>query len=131
VRPADEPVPHGGIMIDVVGKHPAHVLYWDNRITILYLKSGTKRDVIGVKIIAASDKWLNIDNEEEWHTQNCESCEKAIVHKKNWPTYAIALTIYKKYFPLDPPIEIHSIDEIDDRIISQVKNRISKFTTSY
>jgi hypothetical protein len=92
---------------------------------------GTSRGVVSLKIIAASDGWLNIDNDEEWCTYNYRSAEKAIVRKKTWPTYSIALTIYSHYFPLDPPIEIGSIEEIDEGIISQVQRYIAKYTSSY
>jgi len=80
-----------------------------------------------LKIISSVGCWINIDNGEEWITYNFKSKDKIVTKKEKWPTYAKTLTAKWGYYPIDPPIEINSLDDIDDKIIKQIKDIVKDF----
>jgi hypothetical protein len=103
-------------------KNGCVALYWRVRF-------GSGRFIM--KIVSARNSWVNIDNEDEWLTYDVESGRREVVSKKAWPTYGISLTLYKRYFPLEPPIEITCLEEIDQDLMKRIRKRIRRYTPSY
>ncbi len=82
-------------------------------------------------IVSAHNSWVNIDTDDAWLTLNVETGQKEVVSKETWPTYGISLTMYGRYLPLEPPIEISSLEDIDQGMMRRIRQRIRRYTPSY
>ena len=80
-----------------------------------------------MKIISASVNAVNIDDDTRWCTYNLMTGDKKVIPKIAWPTYAISLTAYRNYYPIDPSIEIDSPGDIDEGLIRKILNRVKPF----
>ncbi len=80
-----------------------------------------------MKIISVSVNAVNIDDNSRWCTYNLMTGDKKIVPKTAWPTYAISLTAYRNFYPIDPPIDIDSPDDIDEGLIEEIQHRARPF----
>jgi len=83
-----------------------------------------------MRIISASVNTVNIDEDIQWCTYNIITGEKKIIPKKAWPTYEISLTAYRNYYPIDPPIEIDSPEDIDEGLVLKIRDRVALFKVS-
>ncbi len=83
-----------------------------------------------MRIISASVNTVTIDEDTQWCTCNLMTGERKIIPKTAWPTYAISLTAYRNYYFVDPPIEIDSLDDIDEELVRKVRDRVVPFKTS-
>jgi hypothetical protein len=84
-----------------------------------------------VKVISACENWVNIDAEDQWLTYNYKSGQKTLVSKQSWPTYGLSLTMYKRFLPLDPPLEISSLDDLDQETVSRIQEQIQRYAATY
>ncbi len=80
-----------------------------------------------MKIISVSAHTVNIDDDSRWCTCNLITGDKKIVPKTAWPTYAISLTTNRNFYPIDPPIDIDSLDDIDEGLIQEMQHRVRPF----
>jgi hypothetical protein len=81
-----------------------------------------------MKIISASVQSVVIDDDTLWYTCNLVTGKQRVVPKAAWPTYLISLMVYRNFYPIDPPVGIETLDDIqNEEIIQIVQNRIGPF----